>query len=218
MDGKIKITKNQKDVIKKKDLVESYQLFCSENSQRCQPRSSLFNRLEQVGIDLSDEKLHNYDVYRGIQIINNEEDNDKEEIKDILGEHDNPGIYNSEIIYPNNSIVITFEQYEEYMTLKTQMDEVDEDDEFDEVEAVKEVKTTMKIRVKKPEVKKPEVNKNNNIVVNELEDIVIKEDKKLKVNNIMDEDNDNDEPLIKKHFDQNQKKRLHVMIFQILKN
>ena len=41
---------------------------------------------------------------------------------------------------------------------------------------------------------KTRVNKNKNIVIDELEDMFIKEDKKpTKVINIMDEDNDNDE-------------------------
>ena len=40
---------------------------------------------------------------------------------------------------------------------------------------------------------KVRVNENKNIVIDELEDMFIKEDKKLEVINIMDEDNDNDQ-------------------------
>jgi hypothetical protein len=90
-------------------------------------------------------------------------------------------MYDSEIIYPNNSVVITSEQYEEYIKLKAQMEKVDEEDE-----EVEEVKTTMKVTV------------NNNIKMDVLEDIVIKKDKKPEVNkpkviNTMNEENDNDQ-------------------------
>jgi hypothetical protein len=63
IERKIKITKNQKDVISKKDIVDYYFAFCQNNSQRPQGRSSLFERLNQVGIFLSEKKLNNYDVY-----------------------------------------------------------------------------------------------------------------------------------------------------------
>ena len=72
------------------------------------------------------------------------------------------------------------------------------------------------------------VNKNKNIVIDELEDMIIEEVKKPEVKkpnviNIMDEDNDNDQTpnnnkKIKDHFDQNLILKLHVMIFQLLNN
>ena len=117
IDRKIKITENVKDVIKKKDMVEYYFSFCNENSQRKQPRSSLFNRLNQINIYLSEKKLNNYDVYRGIQFINDEnnDENDDQDLIDALtpklGE-----IYDKNKIYTNNSVVITHEQYKEYIT------------------------------------------------------------------------------------------------------
>ena len=42
-------------------------------------------------------------------------------------------MYDGGIIYPNNSVVITSEQYEEYIKLKTQMEKVDEVDEDEEI-------------------------------------------------------------------------------------
>ena len=41
-------------------------------------------------------------------------------------------IYDKNKIYPNNSVVITHEQYNEYIRLKSQMEKVDEVDEVDE--------------------------------------------------------------------------------------
>ena len=52
----------------------------------------------------------------------------------------------------------------------------------------------MKVQeVEEVKLPKKNVKNNNNIEVNELEDIFIKEDKKPEVINIMDEDNDNDQ-------------------------
>ena len=70
IDRKIIVTNDKKDVLKKLAVFEHYKTFCSSNSQRCQPRSSLFNRLEHDNIKLS--VLDGYDVYRGIKI--NEDD------------------------------------------------------------------------------------------------------------------------------------------------
>ena len=104
-------------------------------------------------------------------------------------------IYNKDKIYPNNSVVITPEQYKEYMKLKAQIEKVDEVDEDEEVEVdedeevnKKQILPLMKVRV----------NKNKNIVIDELEDMIIEEVKKPEINktkeiNIMDEDNDNDQ-------------------------
>ena len=42
----LKITKNHKDTHTKLQLFETYRQYCNDNSQRCQPRSSLFNQEE----------------------------------------------------------------------------------------------------------------------------------------------------------------------------
>jgi len=83
-------------------------------------------------------RLHNYDVYRGIKIIDDVENNDENDNQDLLdvltpklGE-----IYNKDKVYPNNSVVITPEQYNEYIRLKSQMEKVNE--KVDEVEEVEE--------------------------------------------------------------------------------
>jgi P4 family phage/plasmid primase-like protien len=66
-DRKMQITNNKSDVVKKNTIFEAYKDFCNDNSQRCQPRSNLFNRLEHLGIKTS--LLHGYDVYRGIKLL-----------------------------------------------------------------------------------------------------------------------------------------------------
>jgi hypothetical protein len=195
IERKIKVTNNQKDVIYKKDIVDYYFTFCVKNEQRKQVRTSLFERLNQVGIFLSEKKLNNYDVYRGIQYIDDidDDENDDQDLIDALTPKSGE-IYDKNKIYPNNSVVITPEQYKEYIRLKSQMEnvnekvdedeEVEEDNEDNEVDEEVEKKTPMKAKV----------NKNKNIVIDELEDMFIKEVKKpTKVINIMDEDNDNDE-------------------------
>lgn len=67
IDRKLTITKNNSDIIKKNTLFEAYKSFCNNNSQRCQSRSNLFNRLEQIKLNTS--VLHGYDLYRGIKLI-----------------------------------------------------------------------------------------------------------------------------------------------------
>jgi P4 family phage/plasmid primase-like protien len=59
-------TGNDKDFIKRSELFEHYMKFCNKNSQRCQPRSSLFNRIEQLGVLKS--TLHGLDIFRGITV------------------------------------------------------------------------------------------------------------------------------------------------------
>ncbi len=61
------ITKTNKssDYIKKKVLFDKYKEFCDLNSQRCQPRSTLYNRLEHSGYNTS--VLDGYDIYRNIK-------------------------------------------------------------------------------------------------------------------------------------------------------
>jgi len=61
-DRKIQMTKDKNDYLKKNEVFDAYKTFCNNNSQRCQPRSSLFNRLEHLGFSLS--SLNGYDIYR----------------------------------------------------------------------------------------------------------------------------------------------------------
>jgi phage/plasmid-associated DNA primase len=77
--NRMTVTNDNKDIIKRKDLFEKYQEYCNGNSQRCQPRSSLFQRLEHMKIQTT--TLHGYDVFRGIKIfagVENKKENKKE--------------------------------------------------------------------------------------------------------------------------------------------
>ena len=62
----LKKTNNNKDTVSKSLMFDTYRKFCTDNSQRCQPRSSLFNRLDQIGIKKT--VLHGYDVFRGVSL------------------------------------------------------------------------------------------------------------------------------------------------------
>jgi len=81
--NRMTITNDKKDLIKRKDLFEKYQEYCNGNSQRCQPRSSLFQRLDHIKIQST--TLHGYDVYRGIKIIGDIDD--KPENKKVIDEY-----------------------------------------------------------------------------------------------------------------------------------
>jgi P4 family phage/plasmid primase-like protien len=65
---------NSKHYIKRKAIFEKYKSFCDANSQRCQPRSTLFNRLEHLKFPVS--TLDGYDVYRNIKCSFDELDED----------------------------------------------------------------------------------------------------------------------------------------------
>jgi len=93
-DRKIIITNIKSDIIKKLDIFEAYKNFCNNNSQRCQPRSSLFNRLEHLKIVTS--VLHGYDVFRGIKLTILEEDN---HLDDGIFEDENEHKINYELLY-----------------------------------------------------------------------------------------------------------------------
>lgn len=64
---KIKITTDSKKYIKKAELFEIFRKYCNENSLRCDPRSTLYNRFKEKGIETT--KLNGYDVYRKVEII-----------------------------------------------------------------------------------------------------------------------------------------------------
>ncbi len=76
LDRFVEKTENFKDNVKKVDIWEKYRSFCDKNSQRCQPRSSLYNRLAQMKIKTT--ILHGFDVFREIKIKDNEEISDQE--------------------------------------------------------------------------------------------------------------------------------------------
>ena len=118
--------------------MDCYFLFFEENSQRKQSKSSLIARLKQVGIlysYISPTKAQNIAIYTNLRIINNEEtddENDSQDLPDIStlstgGKNDSLGLlYDKDIVYPKNSIVIIDKQYEEYIRLKTQSENVNE--------------------------------------------------------------------------------------------
>lgn len=95
-DRKISITNNKNDIIKKNDIFESYKTFCNNNSQRCQPRSSLFNRLEHLKITTS--ILHGYDVFRGIRLVKLEEN----ELDNGIFDDEDETKVNYELLYKNS--------------------------------------------------------------------------------------------------------------------
>jgi putative DNA primase/helicase len=66
--AKCVITNNEKDYIRKLLLFDAYKAYCTSNSQRCKPRSTLFNRLADKNVELKLKGKDGYDVYRGIQI------------------------------------------------------------------------------------------------------------------------------------------------------
>lgn len=69
------ITNNKKDFIRRGMLFEAYRSFCNSNSQRCKPRSTLFNRIDMPDMNVMMIKMDGYDVYRGIQINLDDERN-----------------------------------------------------------------------------------------------------------------------------------------------
>lgn len=80
-DRVLQTTKNDKDTVSKSNMFETYKEFCNKNSQRCQPRSSLYNRLEQIGIKKT--VLHGYDVYRGVSLNILSEPNNLDDDEDL---------------------------------------------------------------------------------------------------------------------------------------
>lgn len=82
LDRKIQFGLSDKQHMKKLQIFELYKNFCNQNSQRCQPRSSLFARLGELGCKLS--TLHGYDVYRGIDIKDEIEEDEKSENENVF--------------------------------------------------------------------------------------------------------------------------------------
>jgi hypothetical protein len=128
----ISITKNEKDYIRKKNIFETYKSFCDTNSQRCQPRSSLFNRLEHLKVET--KVLHGYDVFRKIKCSYNKscEDEDEDEEEDAVVDEK---IDETDIIDPNETVkelnVLKEENAwlkDEIKRLSTNRVEVDKDD------------------------------------------------------------------------------------------
>ena len=128
----ISITKNEKDYIRKKNIFETYKSFCDTNSQRCQPRSSLFNRLEHLKVET--KVLHGYDVFRKIKCSYNKscEDEDEDDEEDAVVDEK---IDETDIIDPNETVkelnVLKEENAwlkDEIKRLSTNRVEVDKDD------------------------------------------------------------------------------------------
>lgn len=98
MDRFIKKTNNAKDKIRRSYLFELYSHFCNANSQRCQPRSTFFDRLRHEKI--STVKLDGFDCFKfivckyrkdGIQDSDDEEEEEEEEKSEAIiydGLHD----------------------------------------------------------------------------------------------------------------------------------
>ena len=84
--NKIKITNDLKDYKRRGDLFELYREYCNDNSQRCQKRSTLWKRLDDLKI--MTYTLDGYDVYRGIKIIDNDEQNNDESLFYSNNEYD----------------------------------------------------------------------------------------------------------------------------------
>jgi phage/plasmid-associated DNA primase len=98
IDRKLKFTDVHEDYLNKTPLVEAYQNFCHDNSQRCQQRSSLFNRLEHLG--RKTHTLNGYDIFRGIIFVDNdpfENDNLKELDHGLSNDIDYEELYNKQL-------------------------------------------------------------------------------------------------------------------------
>ena len=70
---KVEITKDNKQWMRRSELFEKYKEFANKNSQTCKPRSTLFQRIENLNI--TSTVLDGYEIYRGIRI--------KEDIDDV---------------------------------------------------------------------------------------------------------------------------------------
>jgi phage/plasmid-associated DNA primase len=64
---KLIFTDDPKDYMKRTEIFDAYNLFSSKNSQKCKPRSTLFQRLQSL--NLVQSTLHGYDIFRGIKIL-----------------------------------------------------------------------------------------------------------------------------------------------------
>ena len=85
MTNKITITGKDKDFMRKGHLFDEYRQYCNDNSQRCQPRSTLFNRLSHAKWEV--KKKDGYDIYRGF-VINNKTDDDLSDLNNIAPDGD----------------------------------------------------------------------------------------------------------------------------------
>jgi len=85
MTNKITITGKDKDFMRKGHLFDEYRQYCNDNSQRCQPRSTLFNRLSHAKWVV--KKKDGYDIYRGF-VINNKTDDDLSNLNNIAPDGD----------------------------------------------------------------------------------------------------------------------------------
>ena len=66
-ENRMKITNDLTHTIRRGAFFDEYKLYCNNNSQRCQPRSTVFKRMEDLKI--VEGKLHGYDIFKGIEIV-----------------------------------------------------------------------------------------------------------------------------------------------------
>jgi P4 family phage/plasmid primase-like protien len=70
--SRMNFTKNKKDYIRKSTLFEIYKTYCNAQSQRCKPRSTFFNRLSDMKLELYDKD--GYKIFRCVTVTPEVED------------------------------------------------------------------------------------------------------------------------------------------------
>lgn len=106
--NRIEITDDKKDYIKKSDMMDiHYKKYCNDNSLRCHPRSTLYKRLEDIHLQLT--QLNGYTVYRSVKL--------KEPVDDPIDHAD----YDNGVDKVSKSIDITTECVKELNILKNDM-------------------------------------------------------------------------------------------------
>lgn len=115
INNKLVITENEKDYLRRGELFEIYKTYCNNNSQRCQPRSTVFKRMDDLKIITA--KKDGYDVFRCVKIANGE----NEEPSMFIKENDK-----AEYIRAEEFKKITDDKNNEIMLLKKQIEEMTE--------------------------------------------------------------------------------------------
>lgn len=154
-DNKCEFTGNKKDYIKLKPLMDIYQQYANENSQRCQKRSTLYTRLEAIK-GITKTILDGYDVYRGIKIIESKQQTEDNDLDSGITE-DNNELDKDEIIKQKDKIIENL--MNEIKLLKQQMKEMTQPKEEEQEYIILPDKKSKKVVVKKSkkEVKKEDI-------------------------------------------------------------
>jgi phage/plasmid-associated DNA primase len=106
--NRIEITDNKKDFIRKSDMMDvHYKKYCNDNSLRCHPRSTLYKRLEDLQLVMS--QLDGYSVYRNVKL--------REPLEDVIDHAD----YDNGVDKVSKSIDITTECVKELNISKNDM-------------------------------------------------------------------------------------------------